>query len=190
MLPGGHFPPDGRITTRDIGIFRWHDGDMKLTESFSYPGATVESVYAIITDKAFRDEAADADGAIEKEITVEPNAKGGDTVTIVRTQPADMPDFIKKLTGDTVKVKQTEEWSGPDANGKRTADIKVNIIGQPAEMKGTAELTTSGSDASFNVDGEVKVSIPFIGKKIEPEIHKAITGSLRGEVALGVERLS
>lgn len=175
---------------RDIAVFRWHDGAMKLKESFTYPGTTVESVYAIITDQAFREEAADADGAIEKEISVEPNDKGGDTVTIVRTQPADMPDFIKKLTGETVKVKQTEVWTGPDADGNRTAAIKVSIIGQPAGMEGTATLDGSGADAAFNVDGDVKVSIPFIGKKIEPEIHKAITGSLRGEVALGVERLS
>lgn len=162
---------------------------MKLNETFSYPGATVESVYAIITDKAFREEAADADGAIERDISVEPNDLGGHTVTIVRTQPADMPDFIKKLTGETVKVKQTEQWGGADASGSRSADIKVNIIGQPAGMEGKAVLDGSGSDASFVVTGDVKVSIPFIGKKIEPEIHKAISGSLRGEVALGVERL-
>ena len=162
---------------------------MKLTESFDYPGTTVESVYAIITDQAFRDDAADADGAIEKEITVEPNDKGGETVTVIRTQPADMPDFIKKLTGETVKVKQTEVWSGPAADGSRSADIKVKIIGQPAEMTGTAKLTEQGSSAKFDVNGDVKVSIPFIGKKIEPEIHKAITSSLRHEVELGVKRL-
>ena len=85
---------------------------MKLNETFSYPGATVESVYAIITDQSFREEAADADGALERDITVTSNSVGGDTVTILRKMPAAMPDFIKKLTGETVKVKQIEEWSG------------------------------------------------------------------------------
>ena len=162
---------------------------MKLTESFTYPGTTVESVYATITDQAFREEAADSDGAITREITIEPNDQGGDTVTVIRTQPADMPDFIKKLTGDTVKVKQSEIWTGPDADGNRTAKIKVSIIGQPAGMEGTATLDGSGVDARFDVNGDVKVSIPFIGKKIEPEIHRAITSSLRHEVELGVKRL-
>ncbi len=163
---------------------------MKLNETFSYPGATVESVYAIITDQSFREEAADADGALERDITVTSNSVGGDTVTILRKMPAAMPDFIKKLTGETVKVKQIEEWSGPDSAGNRTANVSVNIIGQPAEMTGTATLDGSRPDASFVIEGDVKVKIPFLGKKIEPEVVKAITSSLRHEVELGSKRLS
>jgi len=162
---------------------------MKINETFSYDGASVESVYGIITDQAFRDEACVEQGALSHEVSVEPNSEGGDTVTIVRTTPADMPDFIKRLTGDTVNVKQTEEWSAASADGSRKANVKVSIIGQPAEMKGTAVLIGSGSDASFELDGEVKVSIPFIGRRIEPEVAKAILASLRTEVELGTARL-
>ena len=163
---------------------------MKINETFSYDGATVERVYAIITDQAFRTEACAEQGASDYSVTVEPNSGGGKTVTVIRTMPADMPDFIKKLTGDTVKVKQTEEWAGPDAGGHRNANVKVKIIGQPAEMNGTAVIVNAGDNASFTLDGEVKVSIPFIGKKIEPEVAKAILGSLRAEVALGTKKLS
>lgn len=163
---------------------------MKINETFSYDGASVEDVYAIITDQAFRTEACAEQGASDYSVTVEPNAGGGDTVTVVRTMPTDMPDFIKKLTGDTVKVKQTEEWAGPDGGGHRNANVKVSIIGQPAEMKGTAVIINAGDNASFILDGDVKVSIPFIGKKIETEVAKAILGSLRSEVALGTKKLS
>ena len=100
-----------------------------------------------------------------------------------------MPDFVKKLTGSTVKVKQTEVWSGPAADGSRTADVKVSIIGQPAEMVGTASLSPSSSGSAFVLNGDVKVSIPFIGKKIEPEVAKAIISSLREEVEFGTARL-
>lgn len=163
---------------------------MKINETFSYDGASVERVYAIITDQAFRTETCAEQGATDYSVTVEPNSGGGDTVTVIRTMPAEMPDFIKKLIGDTVKVKQTEEWAGADANGHRNAGIKVSIIGQPAEMKGTAEIVSAGNNASFTLDGDVKVSIPFIGKKIEPEVAKAIVSSLRSEVALGTKKLS
>ncbi|MEO6604709.1 MAG: DUF2505 domain-containing protein, partial [Aeromicrobium sp.] len=98
-------------------------------------------------------------------------------------------DFVKKLTGNTVKVKQTEVWGPPDADGNRSADVKVSIIGQPAEMVGTALLKGSGSGTEFTVKGDVKVSIPFIGKKIEPEVAKAIIASLREEVSYGMEKL-
>jgi uncharacterized protein DUF2505 len=161
---------------------------MKLNESFSYSGSDVESVYALITDQEFRTESCANQGSTDYTVTVEPSGEGA-TVTVIRTQEADLPDFVKKLTGKTVKVKQTEVWSGPDGAGSRTADVKVSIIGQPAEMVGKATLSATGDGSEFELNGDVKVSIPFIGKKIEPEIAKAITLSLREEVAYGMQRL-
>ncbi|GAA3514064.1 hypothetical protein GCM10022234_06090 [Aeromicrobium panaciterrae] len=161
---------------------------MKLTESFSYEGADVESVYALISDQAFRTESCANQGATDYDVKVEPDGDGA-TVTLLRTQEADMPDFVKKLTGSTVKVKQTEVWSAPDADGNRTANVKVSIIGQPAEMVGTATLKASSGGTEFTLNGDVKVNIPFIGKKIEPEVAKAIVASLREEVSYGMQRL-
>jgi hypothetical protein len=163
---------------------------VKLTEKFSYDGADVAAVYGLLTDQAFRTESCANQRATDYEVTVEPNGDGdGATVTILRTQEADMPDFVKKLTGKTVKVKQTEVWSAPDASGNRTADVKVSIIGQPAEMIGVAKLFARDGGSDFTVDGDVKVSIPFIGKKIEPEVAKAIRSSLREEVDYGMSKL-
>ncbi|WP_456698271.1 DUF2505 domain-containing protein [Aeromicrobium sp. P5_D10] len=161
---------------------------MKLNEKFTYDGASVEEVFTLLADQAFRTESCANQGATDYEVTVVPDGDGA-TVTILRTQEADMPDFVKKLTGSTVKVKQTEVWSGPDATGNRTADVKVSIIGQPAEMIGKAKLFAREGGSDFTVDGEVKVSIPFIGKKIEPEVAKAIRSSLREEVEYGMSKL-
>jgi hypothetical protein len=161
---------------------------VKLNEKHSYAGADVETVYALITDQAFRTESCANQGAHDYDVTVEQNGAGA-TVTVIRTQDADMPDFVKKLTGQTVKVKQTEVWGGPDGDGNRTADVKVSIIGQPAEMTGKAKLLPNGGGTEFTLDGDVKVSIPFIGKKIEPEVAKAIKASLREEVEYGQTRL-
>lgn len=161
---------------------------MKLNEKFSYEGADVEAVYGLLADQAFRTESCANQGATDYEVTVEAQGEGA-TVTIVRTQDADMPDFVKKLTGSTVKVKQTEVWSAPDQEGNRTATVKVSIIGQPAEMTGTAKLFAKDGGSDFVIDGDVKVSIPFIGKKIEPEVAKAIRASLREEVEYGMSKL-
>lgn len=161
---------------------------MKLTEKFSYEGADVEAVYGLLADQAFRTESCANQGATDYTVTVEPHGEGA-TVTIVRTQEADMPDFVKKLTGSTVKVKQTEVWSAPDSSGTRTADVKVSIIGQPAEMVGVAKLFAKDGGSDFTVDGDVTVKIPFLGKKIEPEVAKAIKASLREEVEYGMTKL-
>lgn len=161
---------------------------MKLTEKYIYPSSGVADVYALLVDQAFRTESCENQGATDYTVTVEPQGEGA-TITIVRTQDADLPDFVKKITGSTVKVKQTEIWSGPDSSGNRTADVKVSIIGQPAEMVGTAKLFSAGGGAEFTVDGDVTVKIPFLGKKIEPEVAKAISSSLREEVEYGKARL-
>lgn len=161
---------------------------MKFNETYSYGDAAVEDVFGLISSKEFRLESAQDAGASDIDIDVSESG-GAVTITITRTQPAEMPDFVKKLTGDTVKVKQTEKWAAPAADGTRKADVKVSIIGQPAEMLGKAVIEAKGEGTTFNVVGDVTVKIPFIGKKIEPEVAKAIRGSLKHEVELGMTRL-
>ena len=161
---------------------------MKLKETFTYPDTDVESVYALISDPTFREDAVAAVGGTDIEITIEPS-DGGHTVTVIQTQPAQVPDFVKKFVGDSVKVKQTERWGGPDVDGSRSADVKFSVIGQPAEMLARVELSGEG-DVSFVVDGDLKVNVPFIGRRIEPEIAKIISASLRSDVEQGIKKLS
>lgn len=160
---------------------------MKFTQSYSYPAA-VDAVYGLVTDETFRSEACERQGALEHDVSV--TAQGdGHVVTIKRTMPAQMPDFVKKITGDTVKVVQTETWGPADASGNRAAEVAVEIVGQPAHMKGSASLT-GGTDATeFLIDGDVKVSIPLLGRKIEPEVAKAVKAALDADVAYGTTKL-
>lgn len=161
----------------------------KLKESFSYPGADVEQVYALITNEGFREGAAAATGGTDIEVTLEEVEGGGHTITIIRNQPADMPDAIKKFVGDSVKIKQTEQWSDPDGDGSRRADVKMSVIGQPAGMTGSVTLSGNGG-VTFTIEGDVKVDVPFLGKKIEPTIVRVITAAVRKDVELGNQRLA
>jgi hypothetical protein len=161
---------------------------VKVRESFTYPNTDVESVYTLITDPAFREEAVATVGGQDIEVTIEPTGDGH-TVTVVQSQPAKVPDFIKKFVGESVMVKQTETWGGPDADGNRSADVRFTVVGQPADMLAKVRLSGQG-DVSFVIDGELKVSVPFIGRKIEPEIAKIISASLRSDVEQGIKRLS
>ncbi|GAA3531969.1 hypothetical protein AFL01nite_20290 [Aeromicrobium flavum] len=160
---------------------------MKLTERFEYP-ATPDQVFALVSDPTFREESCRHQGARDYDVKV---TTEGDTtvVTIERTMESDMPDFIKKLTGDSVTVTQIEKWGPADAAGTRTADVSVDIHGQPARMRGTSTITATGATTAMTLDGDVKVSLPLIGKRIEPEVAKAISASLREEVEFGTTRL-
>jgi len=160
---------------------------VKLSERYEYP-ATPEQVFALVSDPTFREESCRHQGA--RDYTVSVTAEGDATVvTIERTMESDMPDFIKKLTGDSVTVTQVEKWGPADASGARTADVTVDIQGQPARMRGTSTIAGSGAVTVMTLDGDVKVSLPLIGKRIEPEVAKAISASLREEVEFGTSRL-
>ena len=161
---------------------------MKLQETFTYPGTDVASVYALVSDPVFREEAVAVVGGTDIQVTVEPEGDGH-TITVIQRQPANVPDFIKKFIGDSVMVKQVEKWGSPDGAGNRSADIRFTVIGQPAAMHGRAELSGAG-DVSFVVQGDLKVNVPFLGKKIEPEIAKIVAASLRSDVEQGIKRLS
>ena len=161
---------------------------MKLKETYTYP-AGVEAVFALISDDAFRTKSAEDSHGRDVSTAVEQD--GDETVvTLQRTQPADLPDFVKKFVGDAVKVKQVERWHAPAADGTRTATISMKVSGQPAGFKGTVTLQASGTGADFIIAGDVKVDVPFIGKKIEPVIAKAVEAAVRHDVKAGVKRLS
>jgi len=164
---------------------------MKLKETFSYP-AGVEAVFALISDDAFRTKAAEDARGRDVSTTVERD--GDDTVvTLIRTQPATssaVPDFVKKLIGDTVTIRQVERWAAPDADGNRTATVTMKVTGKPAGFTGKGTLTADGKGAEFVVSGDVKVDVPFVGKKVEPLVAKAIEASLRYDVKAGVKRLT
>jgi hypothetical protein len=160
---------------------------MKLHESFDYP-AGPEAVFALISDPEFRRDATISAGGEDVKVTVEPSGDGI-TVTIVRKQPADVPEAIKKFTGESVTIKQLERWGGPDAKGGRKAKVEMSVAGQPARMQGSATLEPNGKGTAFTVSGEVKVNVPFVGKKIEPSIAKAVSASLRHDVREGTKRL-
>jgi hypothetical protein len=161
---------------------------MKIRETFQYP-AGVEAVFALISNEKFRIGAAEKTGGLN--VTAAVAADGEATkVTLQRTQPATVPDFVKKFIGDAVTVKQVEAWSAPDAHGTRKAKLTMKVAGQPAGFDGTATLKNAGRGAEFIVSGEVKVSVPFIGKKVEPVIAKAVLSSIKHDVKAGVAKLS
>lgn len=161
---------------------------MNIDETYHYP-TDPASVYALATTQAFREEVCVAQGSSESEVTIEEQGEGA-TVTILRTVEGQMPDFIAKFVGDQVQVKQEETWGPAADDGSRTADLRISIIGQPAEMTGTISTSKdSESSTSFRVHGEITVNVPFLGKKIEPEIAKVITEALSTEVELGKQRL-
>ncbi|WP_262850868.1 DUF2505 domain-containing protein [Mumia quercus] len=162
---------------------------MRLHETADYPGATPDQVFGIISDDDFRAEVCEKMYATAYEVTVEEDGTGV-RIQIDRTMPAEMPDFVKKLTGDTVDVRQVELWGPSAADGSRTGTVKLTIKGQPASMDGTLAIIPTASGSQLVVDGDLKVKIPLIGRKIEPEVAKAVVAAIRVESEAGRARFA
>jgi len=162
---------------------------MKFTAQMNYPSATPDAVFALLVDADFRGEVCEATHALDYDVGIEVHHNGAASVRVHRVMPAEVPDFVRRLVGDRIDVVQTEEWRPPRADGRRTADLLVQIRGQPARVTGAVTLERDGSGVRESIQGELKVSIPMVGRKVEPEIAKGILYAIRKEEERGRVRL-
>jgi hypothetical protein len=157
---------------------------MRLSERLDYPAAP-DAVYAMLIDKAFREDVCQATGALSWSVEVDtagPERGAGASVTIRRVMPSDVPDIVKRLVGETLEVVQTEQWEPGDDGPGRRAEVLVEIVGQPAKMIGLTTVEAHGGDGTvFAVDGDVTVSIPLFGGRLEKEVARAIRSALAVE---------
>lgn len=154
---------------------------MDVRAAINYPTASPDEVFALAVDPKFRGAVCAATHAMDYDVDVDHRDDDTATVTIRRTMPAEVPDFVKRFVGETVDVLQTEKWAAADATGRRKADLTVQIKGQPAKMTGTATSEVVGDGARTVIRGDLKVSIPFVGKQIEAEIAKSLLAAISKE---------
>lgn len=157
---------------------------MKMRVETSSP-ATVEQTFASHLDRGVREQACRESGALSYDVVIEPAADGGARVQVDRVMAPQVPEFIRKFVGESIAIRQIEQWSAPGPTGTRTATVNLTIKGQPASMVGTAVLAPSPEGSTEVVSGDVKVAIPLIGRKIEPEIVKVIETAVRIEQRVG-----
>ena len=159
---------------------------MKLNVENRY-AATVEQTFVSHITRSVREEACRQSGAKSWSVDIAEAADGGARVQVDRTMSPELPDYIAKLIGGSVTIRQIEEWSAPAADGSRTATVKLNIMGQPASMNGRAVLSPDGAGSREVITGDVKVAVPIIGSRFEPEIARVIEAGLRIEQRVGDE---
>ena len=159
---------------------------MKLNVENRY-AASVGQAYASHITESVREEACRQSGAKSWKVEITRTADDGANVLVERTMSPQLPDYITKLIGGSVTIRQVEEWSPAAADGSRTATVKLTIVGQPASMTGRAVLSPDGDGSKEVVTGDVKVAVPIIGSRFEPEIAKVIEAALRIEQRVGDE---
>lgn len=113
---------------------------------------------------------------------LEGDPAGAFSTTTVRTVPADrIPDIAKKIPGVSsgISLTQVDQVSAPAADGSRTIVSEVSVKGVPVSGTATQTLTAQGESTVASVEGDVKCSIPLVGKKIaaaaEPQIGRVFS---------------
>ncbi|HST47949.1 DUF2505 domain-containing protein [Jatrophihabitans sp.] len=160
---------------------------MKLRVETTSRGS-VEQNFAGRVEQRVREQACRESGALSYAVSIERTADGGARVEVRRVMPAKVPDMVRRFVGDDITVEQVERWGPPGPTGTRTATVEVTVKGQPASMTGSMVLSPDGPDGAGCtelVTGEVTVAIPFLGRRIEPEIVKVIEAALRIDHRVG-----
>lgn len=156
---------------------------MKFTHRAEYP-ATADEVWAVMSSQDFQNAKCEATttGDWTSNVTV-----SGDNTTITsdRVLPTDdLPDIAKTFVGPTLTIGEVQTWGPPAADGTRTADLQVQIKGAPMTLKGTIRLSPNGSGSVQEISGEVKVSVPLIGGKLEKAASEPLLFAAKTETDL------
>jgi len=147
---------------------------MRLTHEVRYD-APVSEVRAMLLDAAFREQATAAQQPLSAHVEVD-----GDVVTIeMETDLTEVPSFVRNFAGDTVRTVQLERWSGT------SAEFSITSPGKPGGIHGRRVLVEDGTGCLDTFEGEAKVPVPFIGKKIEPKLGRLIQDGWDEEQLVG-----
>jgi hypothetical protein len=161
---------------------------MDVREEIVYD-ASPDDVFEMLCDQAFREKVCRGIGSVRYDVSI---TRDGDTALVRqdRVMKADLPDVAKKIVGDTIEMVQTEDWGKRRPDGSRTATFHVEIPGKPGAITGKVSLSPAGDGSREVVSGQVKVSIPFVGKRLETEVAKGLQAALEVEGRIGAKWLA
>jgi hypothetical protein len=156
----------------------------RVSHTLTYPATTVDDVFAMLADPAYRKAVGDYQRVTDFSCDVIREGSGMQ-VRLEQAHSTDrIPSFAQRLVGSEIRFVQDETWSSPAG-----ADIHVTIPGKPGDMTGSATLTQSGDDVVQQIDLAVKVSLPLVGGKVEDLIAGFLGKAFDAENKVGVKWL-
>lgn len=156
-----------------------------IKHELTYPGASVDDVVAMISDPDFREQVADFQGVVRKEVDVEGEVPAKRIRVELVHGTERVPSFAKKFVGDEISIVQVETWSTDTQ-----AAVEVTIPGKPGDMKGEARIEQRGDAVVETYDLAVKVRIPLVGGKIEDLVAGLLVKAFKAENKVGLTWLA
>lgn len=98
---------------------------------------------------------------------------------------SNIPEFARKLVGETIRVKQVERWNSKTLRGS----IDIEIAGAPAKVQAAMQLVASAADSSvLKFDWTVHCGVPLLGGKVEKviadDVQRRVAADGKASIAL------
>jgi hypothetical protein len=164
---------------------------MARIEHHSTSGWSVTQVQTALSDPEYlRDRLRELGGA-DTEIVEHEKTGEGVRFAVRQGVPVDeLPAMVRQLVGANLVVDRTESWRRADER-HCTGEIAARVAGVPGSITGSMWLREMpGGGSELVVDGEVKVSLPLVGGKIEALAAEQLQGLLAAEAEFTSEWLS
>lgn len=140
-------------------------------------------VFAMFVDPDYVRARAEATGGTDVESDVR---EVGDTIELrsARSVPPDVPAYAQSMVGESIRVTETLTW-GPEADGQREGTFEATFGTVPVVARGRLRLAPDGAGAVATLEGQIKASVPLVGRKVEQLVHDQIAAALVIEQELG-----
>lgn len=160
---------------------------LQHSAEFAHP---VEKVLAAIAEEESLRERLAAVGGHDAALVSHEKSAAGTTYKLRQGIAAEkLPGVVRKIHSGDLIVNREQTWhSKPDGTVVGTGTAQVS--GVPGAIAVDTTLTPAGNGTKLQVRGQVKVSIPLIGGKIEETIAEQVVRLLRHEDAFVAEQLA
>lgn len=144
-----------------------------------------DSVFAMVTDPEFRERVCAYQRVLRHTVRVDETDRGI-VVDVDQVQSTEyVPAAARSFVGDEIEIEQRETWHSPT-----DATLVVTIPGRPGRMDATITLRERGGRTVETVSGEIRVSIPLLGGKLEQMVGQVFRLALDAEARVGAEWLA
>src|SRR6478735_2848478 len=174
--------PDSTLPRQTPGARERQDVRMDITGPLVYDHPPTD-VFAMFVDADYVRARAEATGGrdIEAEVT---SSDGTVEITNSRSIVADVPSFARSMVGDSIRITETHVW-GPDAGGSREGTFEAKFGTVPVTLRGRLKLVPDGAGSIATLEGQIKATVPLVGRKIEQLVHDQVAAALVIEQELG-----
>lgn len=145
---------------------------MKLAFQQTFP-ASPDRVLDLLRNEEFIADVAQHAGATSHDIRIL-----GDRTELDMEIPT--PGNVASVIGRTVKLTLTMRFSEPRADGSIPGNVDVRVPGMPVEADAVGLLTPEGDRTIGNYEGDLRVKIPLVGKKVEQQVEPFVVSAFEG----------